>query len=268
MKLLTYLAPSIPLEFYQALVEEWSSELGEPGEAVAEWSRSGPTLDQLCRHQDPFSTQEIDVAAMCAPTYVWASDQDPPRVGLLPLLPLFVEGEAPEYSSLVVVKQESSFRDLQGLEHATWCYNDDCSLSGYYSVLDHFQGRKPRLKSPSGGHYQSMQWVAEGQADACAVDSNGWVFLCAQEPELAARLRVVGELGPYPAQPFVVSTKHSEQRRQEIAGALFRISEKPEFLERLREDFSFHHFVKVGDHHFKGIRTLMDHLGVRTDSSS
>lgn len=245
-------------------MEEWSSELGESGEVLAEWSRSGPSLEQLQCRQDPFSVQQVDVAAMCAPTYVWARDQEPPRVELLPLLPLFVEAEAPEYGSLVVVNRQSSFYALNELDQALWCYNDDCSLSGYYSVRDRFQGKVPRLTGPSGGHYQSMQWVRDGRADACAIDSNGWVFLSAQEPELTSQLRVVGELGPYPAQPFVVSTAHCSERQQEIAEALQRVAMNQAFLDSMDQRFGFRRFVKVDDSNFEGIRTLLGRLNVRT----
>lgn len=268
MKLLSYLSPSIPLGFYETLVQAWSTELGEAGQVVAEWTRSGPSLDQLRSCQDPFSVQGVDVAAMCAPTYIWAVDQVPPRVCILPLLPLFGGGDSAEYSSLVVVRKESVFHGLDDLDQALWCFNDACSLSGYYSLLDHFQGRACRLSGPSGGHYQSMHWVAEGKADAAAVDSNGWVFLGAEEPELARRLRVVGELGPYPAQPFVVSSEHGSDRRAEIARALRKIACNESLTERLREKYGFHRFVEVSDLHFDGVRALMDRLQVRKAARS
>jgi hypothetical protein len=68
-----------------------------------------------------------------------------------------------------------TFSDLQG--SSSWAYNDVCSLSGYYGLLnklaelgtdESFFGNV----SCSGSHLNSIEAVLRGEVDSAAIDSN------------------------------------------------------------------------------------------------
>ena len=244
MRFITHMSPWLPAPFFGQILDTWGHYLGEECELVIESRTSGPTREQVKTGSDPLSSGQVDAGILCAPTYLWARENDPPRVRLAGWVPVFQDLQEPVYHSLVLVPENSEAQCLEDLRDAKWCFNDPCSLSGYHSVLTSLDGNTGDLKAKaefSGGHIQSIEMLLKGQAEACAVDANGWFIH--RTLTAFSRLRVVEQLGPFPAQPLVFSEALPEQRLQQLEDSLQRTAHDPQLLQRLHQQYGLVRFV-------------------------
>src|ERR1051325_7978323 len=182
LRIITYLSPSIPAELY-ALIAGF---LAAPPFACLNARRRAVELLPLPVPSDPRS-----------------------------------EGR-PVYFADVVVRADSPARTFAELAGARWSFNDRNSKSGWFSMLERIAPRAPAEffgeLVASGSHLRSLELVAEGVADAAAIDSNA---LRANAPE---SLRVLESWGPFPIQPAVIRAGHPARER--VAGALLTIHER------------------------------------------
>ena len=197
LRFVTYLSPGIPRAFYEAVVDHVRHALGRPASLSVESRVSGPMRGT----GDPFSSEEVDVGFMCAPSFFWLRELKDPPVELLPAAPVFRDGRMPgqpAYFSEVIVHRENPVRSFLGLRGCSWAYNDVCSLSGYYNLLKKlaemnedgsFFGRMCCSES----HLNSIELVARGEVDAAAIDSNVLrIKLRSGSPRATAHHRVLG----------------------------------------------------------------------------
>lgn len=189
-----------------------------------ETATSGPPPDA----PDPFSQGRLDLGFLCAPTYRWLAARDPAPVTLLGVAPSFDDpraaGRAVYFSDVIVAAGHRArrFADLRG---ATWGYNDECSQSGYWSLIDGlalmgvdrgFIGALRRV----GSHLASIAQVAAGQVDAACIDSNVLLLARRRDPALDRALRVVESWGPFPIQPIVARAGLDPGIRERVRAAL------------------------------------------------
>src|SRR5438093_5666188 len=87
LRVLTYLAPSIPLGLFELVVERLRRVLGVRATLRAEARHSGPPPDI----PDPFSADEADLAFLCSPSFAWLSGMRPSPIELVPAAPVFLE---------------------------------------------------------------------------------------------------------------------------------------------------------------------------------
>lgn len=159
---------------------------------------------------DPFSSAAVDAAFMCAPPFFWLLERRVP-VELLGVAPLFDDprcARQPVYFADVVTRAGGAANTFLDLRGGTWAYNDPCSLSGYYCLLQHLadtgeENFFTRLVC-SGSHDTSLEWVAADRVSAAAIDSNVLRLRLAAEPRLSKRLKTLVTWGPFPVQPLVV----------------------------------------------------------------
>jgi len=177
IRFITYLSPSIPQTFFEALADHVQRALGQERVSLRVESRaSGPQKGGECSS----FAEEADVAFMCAPSFIWLRDLQPPPVELLGALPVFDDERnqgKPVYFCDVVVRYDAPFQAFSELEGGSWAYNDACSLSGYYSLLNKLaeSGADESFFDNilcSGSHLNSIEAVLSGKADAAAIDSN------------------------------------------------------------------------------------------------
>ncbi len=249
IRILTYLAPSIPRELFEALAEHVQRALrGVTVSLQVETRYSGPRKGA----EDPFSKGEADLGFMCAPSFIWLRELRPPPVELLGAAPVFEDERnpgKPVYFCDVVVRRDGPHRTFSDLKGGSWAYNDACSLSGYYSLLKKLteSGADGRFFDDvfcSGSHLNSIEAVASGEADAAAIDSNVLRIRLKETPALRERLRVIEFWGPFPIQPVVVrSTLHAEQK-QRLRAALLSTEEDPGTRSILNR-FGLRRFVPV-----------------------
>src|SRR5207253_1996056 len=231
LRVLTYLAPSIPLGLFELVVERLRRVLGVRATLRAEARHSGPPPDV----PDPFSADEADLAFLCSPSFAWLSGMRPSPIELVPAAPVFLEPRTagrPVYFSDVIVHRgvaPTSFEELRGRR---WAYNDRCSLSGYFNLLArlrvlgedrHFL----RTARRSGSHLRSVELTARGEVDGAAVDSNVLALLRCRDPLLCERVRVVASWGPYAVQPIVVRGALPATLKTAIARILLAMGREP-----------------------------------------
>lgn len=193
LRLGTFLAPSTR-PAYEAVAAAAGRELGVPVELV-----------------DGAEIEDLDGAFLCGLPYV--------RDGLLeavaaPVLEGGRYGGAPVYFSDVVVPAGADSGSLADLRGACFAYNETGSHSGHNAVLAelHRRGEDDGFFGSvveTGGHAASLELVAEGGANAAAIDSQ----VLAVETALARRVRVVESIGPAPAPPLAVVPTLAEDAR-------------------------------------------------------
>ena len=251
IRFVTYLSPSIPQALFEALADHVQRALGHERVSLRVEARaSGPQKGDEC---SSFS-EEADVAFMCAPSFIWLRNLRPPPAELLGVLPLFDDERnqgKPVYFCDVVVRNDALVHAFSDLEGGSWAYNDPCSLSGYYSLLN----KLAELDTDesffdgvfcSGSHLNSIEAVLNGKADAAAIDSN---VLRMQALALRKELRVIESWGPYPIQPVVVSSALHPELKQRLRSA-FLSTEQDQQTRRTLKQFGLSHFVAADPEHY------------------
>lgn len=218
MRLITYLAPGIPLTFYEVLARHIAAAADEHVTLTSDPRTSGPPPGR----PNPLTSGEADIAFMCGPSYLRMRD----AVRLVPVAPVFADprgGGRPVYFAEVVVRADDPATSLPALRGARFAFNDHASLSGRLAVLATLGDEHPpqfAATIAAGSGEAALGLVAAGDADVCSIDSVVWTRLRAERPELAARLRVMEVIGPLPIQPIVAAPSLAPERIARIAGAL------------------------------------------------
>jgi len=240
IRLLTYLAPSIPAGLFELVAAEIEAAVSVGVALDFEASVSGPTPEA-----DPFTDGRADLAFVCGPSYslLRAAGRAVEVVAAAPVFDDARNGGKPVYFADLIVRRNHPARAFADLRGSAWAYNDRQSLSGWLRMLERLEslgfGRDPdaffsRVAS-SGSHVASIDLVARGEADLSAVDSNTLLLARRREPSLDDRLRVLESWGPSPVQPLIARSGLPAPLREQIASALLAMADSAETSRRLRE---------------------------------
>ena len=249
IRFVTYLSPSIPQAFFEALADHLQRSLGRERVSLRiETRASGPRKGYEC---SSFG-DNVDVAFMCAPSFVWLRGLRPPPAELLGVAPVFDDERnagRPVYFCDVIVRDDAPIQTFSDLRGSAWAYNDKSSLSGYYGLLDklaasgedeNYFGSVTR----SGSHLDSINAVLRSEVDAAAIDSNVLRIQLRETPTLSNTLRVIESWGPYPVQPIVVNSNLPPSLKEQLRAAFFATNED-ERTRRVLQRFGLSHFVAV-----------------------
>jgi phosphonate transport system substrate-binding protein len=223
LRVITYLAPSIPERFFRVIADHLGERLGTGAELIVEGRTSGPLPGD-----DPFHRGEADVGFMCAPSLLLLRAANSPSVELIPVAMVWADQRAngrPVYFSDVVVRADSGIDSFDQLRARTWAYNDDRSLSGWHSALQRLRDVPSgseffSKRVASGSHLESLRLVTEGAIDAAAIDSNALIIQRARNPGTRMGLRVIESWGPWPIQPAVARASLPEEVKNQVAAHL------------------------------------------------
>jgi phosphate/phosphite/phosphonate ABC transporter binding protein len=249
IRFVTYLSPSIPQAFFEALADHLQRSLGHEKVSLRIETRvSGPRKGYEC---STFG-DNVDVAFMCAPSFVWLRRLRPPPAELLGVAPVFDDERnagKPVYLCDVIVRDDAPIQTFSDLRGCAWAYNDKSSLSGYYGLLDKLaeSGKDENFFGSvtcSGSHLNSIDAVLQGQADAAAIDSNVLRIRLRETPTLRNTLRVIESWGPYPIQPIVVNSNLHPHLKDRLRAAFFATNENDR-TRRVLQRFGLSHFVAV-----------------------
>ena len=108
----------------------------------------------------------------------------------------------------------------------------------------------------AGYHQRSIRLVAAGEVDASAIDSQVLAVELRDQPELAARVRVIDTLGPSTIQPVVAASHLPASLRADLRAALLAIGDEPAWRERLAAGL-VERFVAVDDGTYDDIRHML-----------
>ena len=220
LQLISYLAPSIPAEFFELVAKVISEGTRIDVHLRFEERISGP----LPGDENPFGDGTADVGFVCSPTYKWLHQE----LNLLPVpVPADVRAAGrPVYFGDVVVNKQSPFVMFEDLRGRRWAYNDRNSRSGWFSMLDRIAPLPPHAFFSelvhAGSHLESLRLVETGQVDAAAIDSNALLNVVRRGGGAAAEFRVIETWGPFPIQPVVIRTGVPLHVRTSVHDALLR----------------------------------------------
>jgi ABC-type phosphate/phosphonate transport system substrate-binding protein len=249
IRLVTYLSPSIPRDFFEALADHLRTSLGDKRVTLyIERNVSGPRRGHEC---STFGDR-VDVAFLCAPSFAWLRELHPPPAELLGVAPVFDDernGGRPVYFCDVIVRNEAPIHAFSDLLGGRWAYNDESSLSGYYGLLHKLaeSGRDESFFDSvacSGSHIDSIEAVLGDEADAASIDSNVLRIRMRETPALGHRLRVIESWGPYPIQPVVVNSNLDRDLKDQLRRAFLTTNEN-ERTRRILKRFGLSHFTTV-----------------------
>ena len=210
LKLISYLAPSIPTDFFTLVARHLEDATGHAADVSFETRISGP----LDGDDDPFADGRADVGFICSPSFRFLRSRSP--LELLPLpVPLDPRSAGqPVYFADVVVHAASPVQRFEDLRGAVWGYNDRNSRSGWFSMLER-TGRETFFSRlvHAGSHLRSLDLILAGEIDAAAIDSNTLALRRRLNPALADQLRVLESWGPFPIQPVIVRSGIAAKER-------------------------------------------------------
>lgn len=151
------------------------------------------------------------------------------------------------------MRREDPARSFDDLGQYSWAYNDACSLSGYYSLLDKLSrsgldSRTLDLRH-SGSHLASIELLIRGEVDAAAIDSNVLAIQLQLASELRRMLRVVESWGPFPIQPVVVRSDMDDRVKERLRSSLTSTNFEGDSDSPLSR-FGLVRFVNVTDEHY------------------
>ncbi|WP_315923478.1 phosphate/phosphite/phosphonate ABC transporter substrate-binding protein [Mesorhizobium sp. SP-1A] len=99
---------------------------------------------------------------------------------------------------------------LDLLRGKRFAFNSSDSMSGIIALSRDLQARGETVvifseQVETGGHRASMRAVAEGRADVAAIDCRSWSLFRRLEPDVSARLQVVGWTARRKGLPYVTA---------------------------------------------------------------
>jgi phosphonate transport system substrate-binding protein len=237
-----------------AVVKYLAEQLGRPAEFINQiaWEERDRLLD----------AGQVDVGWICGWPYVRKLARPNANLELLaaPVMAAPRYHDQPIYFSDVVVRRDSPYTSFADLRGAAWGYNEPGSQSGFNITRYHlaklgeswaYFGRVVR----TGAHQASLREVRAGRLDATAIDSTVLETELERDPALAADIRIIGELGPSPIPPWVVTTSLPADLREALRTLLLEMHMHPAGRDALAVGH-LARFAAVTDRDYNPIREM------------
>lgn len=162
---------------------------------------------------EDFRAGRVGVALVCGLVYSRLHDATPERFAAVaaPVVDDPRGGGDAVYFSDIVVPADSVARTLQDLSGTRFACNEPVSFSGC-RALEYELFRRGwgwdlfAERIHTGYHRASLEALAQGDAEAAAIDSHVLMLARRRDPELGGRIRILESLGPYPAPPVAINT--------------------------------------------------------------
>jgi phosphonate transport system substrate-binding protein len=253
LRLRSHLAPGLPHALFERIAEYLALHLDTGFVLTFDEQRSGPVPGD----DDPFAASEVDLAFVCASSYVWLRAGGSPvtlaGTAWAPTDPRADGG--PHYFADVLVRADDAavpraWPGVEGLAGRRVAFNDRVSLSGYHSLCLALAASGCTLRAielvETGSHLRSLALLHAGSVDAAVVDANVWRRSRRDDATLAASLRVIDTFGPLPAQPLVAHAGLDRERIDAVRTVLLDAHRDPGVASVLA-DAELARFVPVGE---------------------
>ncbi|MEM8689270.1 MAG: PhnD/SsuA/transferrin family substrate-binding protein [Pseudomonadota bacterium] len=140
--------------------------------------------------------------------------------------------EGPYYCSIIVVRRDDHATALAECRGRIAGYNAAHSQSGYNSLRAAVaplaaDGRFFSSTVETGSHSASMDAVAAGTVDLCAVDCVTWALMVAHEPVRAAQFKIIQQTPSAPGLPFITSIHTPPETLEKLRAALTTVCTDP-----------------------------------------
>jgi phosphonate transport system substrate-binding protein len=242
------ISPKGTVASYQPLLDYLSRRLGRPVELIQR--RTYAEVNDLIRRN------EVDLAFVCTRAYV----QGRREFGMELLAIPQVHGQT-VYHSVVIVRADFPAQRFEDLRGAVFAFTDPLSNTGYLypNVLLKRLGESPdaffRRTFFTYSHDHAIYAVAEGVADAAAVDNLVLDYALARDPSLQDRLRIIHTSPAFGMPPVVVGPGVRPQIKALLQEILLSMAHDPEGRRALQA-LEVDRFVLGRDEDYELIRTL------------
>ena len=206
-------SPKETFKSYQDMLQYLGARLDRPIELVQR--KTYAEVNELIR------AGSIDLAFICSQSYVQGQQQ----FGMELLAAPAVRGEA-LYRAYIIVPAESPVTRFDELRGKVFAFTDPDSNTGRLvpTYLLWQKGESPesffRETVYTYSHDNSMRAVADRLVDGASVDSLAYDYTLTQNPELAARTRVIYQSELFGSPPVVVPPGLSEDLKGQLREAL------------------------------------------------
>ena len=247
------ISPQGTVASYRPLLDYLGRRLDRPVQLVQR--RTYAEVNDLIRRN------EVDVAFICTRAYV----QGRRAFGMELLAIPVVNGQTVYYSTIIVRADHPAqrFEDLRG---AIFAFTDPLSTTGYLypSVLLRRMGESAESFFQrtffTYSHDHAIYAVAEGVADAAAVDSLVLDYAVQLDPSLRDRLRVLGRSPAFGIPPVVVGPGIRPQTKALLREALFAMADDVDGRQALQA-LGVDRFLPGRDQDYDSVRALERELG-------
>lgn len=249
LRIITYLCPSLPVEYFEAIAHYLENKLNLPTSLIYESRWEGPPDGR----PDPFAENDVDIAFMSSASFLRLADSKNEHSTLLPVTSVHQhprgEGKPGYFSDIIVhTNLKDKIKEFLDLRGCKWAFSRTTSLSSYLIVRQHLKvmGENPSFFGnllPSGSHINSIKMVLQKQADAAAVDSNCLAHYLKTHPEVEESIFILESWGPHPPYPIVVNKNLSKNFQSKLTDALLAMPQDVTW-KKLLEDFGVTKFVR------------------------
>ncbi|MBV9052912.1 MAG: PhnD/SsuA/transferrin family substrate-binding protein [Hyphomicrobiales bacterium] len=168
--------------------------------------------------------------------------------------------EAEKHCSFLVVSAGSPIRELAQLRGTCFALNSWDSNTGMNLPRLAFARLAKRERFlgkivETGSHAESLSFVAEGRADAAAIDCVTYALLARHRAMLVAKTRILARSAPSPSLPFVTARSTSEATVSALRRALAETLADPA-LEAARDELFLKGAVPAKEEDY---RVLLDY---------
>lgn len=221
IRMVTWLAPGLPLVFFERVREALQAQLKVTVSLEARTKLSGPDVGS----PDPFADGSAELGFLCAPAAVPDAVRTQGGFELLRLAPVFDDARyagKPQCYCDIVVREDTPGTSLADLEGLTFGYNDRSSLSGWLGLSDALRTKQRTPEDffgslvQTGGHLTSLQQLRAQTIQVASIDSN----VLRTHPGALDGLRIIDSVGPWPSQPVVVRSSLEPHTKERIKAAL------------------------------------------------
>ena len=166
------------------------------------------------------------------------------------------------YCSLIVVSEDNPAAGLDDLRGAVCAYSRRHSHSGYNALRAAIAPRADggsffSRAIESGGHPLSIELVASGEADVCAVDCVTHALIAKYRPNALAGTRVMGATEHAPGLPYVTRAGVDEDFMRRLRDGLQSAFADPRLADA-RDTLLLTGLEVLGDHAYQRIDDMED----------